>query len=54
MQRFVLIGALTTIAFSSLGCGEDQKTAERPKDVGYVAPEMPQADGGPLPKNAPK
>jgi hypothetical protein len=39
-----MVSPLILAAVGVIGCGESEKSAERPKDVGYVAPELPKAD----------
>lgn len=51
MHRVVCLCLLATLTLGFLGCAEDQKSAERPKDVGYVAPDPPKQDAAP--KKAP-
>jgi len=44
MHRVVCLSLLATLTLGLLGCAEDQKAADRPKDVGYVAPDPPKQD----------
>ncbi len=47
MKCRILVGLWVTISLGFAGCGQSEKTAERPKDIGYVVPkDMPRADGG--------